>query len=71
MLKTMGHMVMMTAMTIGVLLAPATAQKCTDLAQGDGKVNIEDLLVVLGQFGTTCEQKNCSAVSLANQWHQV
>ena len=67
MLKTMGHMVMMTAMTfIGVLLAPATAQKCADLAQGDGKVNIEDLLVVLGQFGTTCEQKNCSAVSQIN-----
>jgi len=51
----MGKSVMLGLMTFGLLSTPADAQSkaCGDIAQGNGVVDIEDLLKLLGAYGST------------------
>ena len=42
-------------MAVGLLVNPVASQKCADIAGGNGKVDIEDLLALLGQYGKSCK----------------
>ena len=54
----MRKMMLTGLMAVGLLVNPVASQKCADIAGGNGKVDIEDLLSLLGAYGATNAKVN-------------